>query len=125
MAGNMLSNVSTIALSAGAVALFQCATLVIGGHIAKETLEPFYSTFPHWWQRMLIVLLPLPGFGNLLAASAYTNPYVAGASILVFTAWATLASSAYIGSAKIDPTNVGLAAAISVLAIWFAVRLHQ
>ena len=117
MSAILLNNASTIALSAVAIVLFQTSTLVIGGYLAKDLLAPFYQTFPEWWQRMLLVILPLPGLGNLLAAQAFTNPIVAGISFLVFGNWAVLIAATYIGNAQFDAVSIKLVVAISLLAI--------
>lgn len=123
MLSQLTSTVSTIALSAAAVTMFQTATLIIGGKLAEELLEPFYLAVPQWWQRMLIVILPLPGFGNLLAAQAYMNPFVAGISFLIFGNWAALIAAAYIGDIQFDMPSIGLIVTISVLAILLAIRI--
>ena len=119
----LLNNMSTVALSAAAVTLFQASVLIIGGDLAEKALSGFYDAFPHWWQRMLIVLLPLPGFGNLLAAQAYANPTVAGASFIIFGNWAALVAASIINKTSYQWPEFLLVFMISLLALWLAIRI--
>ncbi|MFQ6550596.1 hypothetical protein AADZ90_021850 [Aestuariibius sp. 2305UL40-4] len=118
----MVSNLITIGAVALAIALFQSATLVIGGYIGKDTFASFYEAFPQWWQRMLIVILPLPGIGNLLAAYAFQNPIVAGVSFLVLGMWAPLIAAMIIEGHRYDTLSLCLALAISLLGIWLGMH---
>ena len=106
-----------------ALVLFQTATLVIGGHFAKGLLEGFYETFPEWWQRMLIVIIPLSGIGNLLAAYAFQNPITAGVAFLVLGLWAPLLAAFSIHATRIDPVSLLLLGAITILGIVLGFRL--
>lgn len=117
------SNIQTIGSVVIALALFQTATLIIGGHIAKELLAAFYALFPNWWQRMLIVIVPLSGIGNIFAAYAFQNPVVAGVSFLVLGLWAPLLSAISIQGGRIDLVSLSLLGAITALGIILGMRL--
>lgn len=119
----MFQIVSTMMAVLCATALFQTATLVIGGHIAKDALSFFYEMFPEWWQRMLIVIVPLPGIGNLLAAYAFQNPVVAGVSFLVSGLWAPLITASLIHNKSYTLTDLLIVVVITTLALILAYRL--
>lgn len=106
-----------------AVTLYQTATLVIGGFVFKETLASFYDAFPHWWQRMLIVIVPLSGLGNLFAAYAFQNPIVAGVTFLVAGLWAPLIATAIIQQTSYGLINFGIVLTITALGILLGFRL--
>lgn len=114
---------TTVGAVAVALVLFQTTTLVIGGHILKQFLDGFYQAFPEWWQRMLIVIIPLSGIGNLFAAYAFQQPFVAGVAFLVLGMWTPLAAAAVIDGRLPDPTALALMAVITILAIALGVRL--
>ena len=119
----LTNTVQTIASVAVALVLFQTATLVIGGHIAKELLASFYEAFPNWWQRMLIVIIPLSGIGNLFAAYAFQNPVTAGVAFLVLGLWAPILAALSIHGTRIDLVSVTILGAITVLGLVLGVRL--
>lgn len=119
----MFKIVSTISLVLVAVALYQTATLVIGGYIAKDALSGFYAMFPQWWQRMLIVIVPLSGLGNLLAVYAFQNPIVAGVTFLVAGLWAPLIATAIIQQTSYGLINFGIVLSITALGILLGFRL--
>jgi len=113
----------TIMLVTIAVALYQTATLVIGGHILKDTLAPFYSSLPEWWQRMLIVIIPLSGVGNLLATQAFQKPVIAGVTFLVVGLWAPLIAANIIRNTNYTITDLLIIGAISILGLILGVRI--
>lgn len=121
--GQIISTLPTIGSVAGAIILFQLATLIIGGFIMQDYLSFFYEAFPKWWQRMLIVIIPLSGLGNIFAVHAYASPIVAGISFVVFGNWAAVISATIIGRISFALPDMLLLVAISVLAIWLAVRI--
>ena len=116
-------HLTTVGAVAMALVLFQTATLVIGGHLAKDFLSGFYQTFPEWWQRMLIVIVPLSGLGNLFAAYAFQAPFVAGVSFLVMGMWSPVLMASIIGGRSFAPGDLAIMFAISLLAIWLGVRM--
>ncbi len=118
-----MHTIATIAAVALAVCLFQTATLIIGGHIAKGALAGFYQAFTQEWQRMLIVIIPLSGMGNLLAAYAFHNPITAGVAFLVLGLWAPLLAAFTIHGTSIDPVSFALLGCITILGIALGVRL--
>jgi hypothetical protein len=120
-----MHTIATIAAVALAVCLFQTATLIIGGHIAKGALAGFYQAFTQEWQRMLIVIIPLSGIGNLLAAYAFQNPIIAGVAFLVLGLWAPLLAAFSIHATRIDPASFALLGMITVLAIVLGFRLSS
>lgn len=117
---NFLQTISAVLI---ALVLFQSATLIIGGHIAKEFLQGFYQTFPHWWSRMLIVIIPLSGIGNIFAVLAYQQPVVAGISFLVIGLWSPIIMASIIGNNEFDGGNLALMISISTLGIWLGLRM--
>jgi hypothetical protein len=119
----MTSPFLTIGAVACALMLFQTATLVIGGHVAKDFLRVFYESFPLWWQRMLIVIIPLSGIGNLFATYAFQNPVVAGVSFLVLGLWSPIIVALIINGSRLAPTEIGILIAITLLALWLGSRL--
>lgn len=119
----MLPILSTVIAVVAALTLFQTATLLIGGHIFKDPLAPFYATFPEWWQRMLIVIIPLSGIGNLLAVYAFQNPIIAGVAFLVVGLWSPLIIAAVIDRTTYGLAEFALVGAISILGIVLGARL--
>lgn len=114
----MFQAISTVLSVFFALALFQTATLVIGGHIAKDMLGFFYQMFPEWWQRMLIVIIPLSGLGNIFAVYAFQNPVVAGVTFLIAGLWSPLIIAAIIDRASYGATEfliVGLITALGII----------
>ena len=118
-----MQTIVTVGAVALALGLFQTATLVIGGHLAKGVLGGFYTLFPEEWQRMLIVIVPLSGIGNMFAAYAFQNPVIAGVSFLVLGLWAPLLSALSIQGMRVDLVSLSLLGAISVLGIILGMRL--
>lgn len=119
----MVQILSTIAAVVAALTLFQSATLIIGGHIFKDALAPFYNAFPDWWARMLIVIIPMSGVGNLLAVYAFQLPVVAGITFLIVGLWSPLIASAIIEGNSYQPADYGLVVAISLLGLTLGFRL--
>ena len=119
----MLTHLLTIVSVAFALLLFQTTTLVIGGFIAKDLLSVFYDALPYWWQRMLVVIIPLSGVGNLFATYAFQNPVVAGVSFLVMGLWAPIIAAAVISGSRPDAPEICIMIAISLLALWLGARL--
>lgn len=116
-------HLTTFGAVAVALVLFQTATLVIGGHVAKDLLAGFYQTFPQWWQRMLIVIVPLSGLGNLFAAYAFRVPAVAGVSFLVLGLWAPIIAATMIGGLRFGIIEIGLMTTITILGLGLGLRL--
>lgn len=114
---------TTILAVIAALTLFQSATLIIGGHIFKEALAGFYGMFPEWWQRMLVVIIPLSGVGNLLAVYAFQKPVVAGIAFLIIGLWSPLIIAAIIDRTTYGVAEYALVAAISILGLALGVRL--
>lgn len=119
----MYQTLNTVFAASAAIILYQTATLLIGGHIFKEALTGFYDAFPEWWQRMLIVIIPLSGVGNLLATYAFQNPIVAGITFLVLGLWSPLMISSIVDSTHYGLGDLALVAAISVLGLMLGFRL--
>jgi len=122
---SLISALPSFLLVGCAVTLFQLATLIIGGYIEADFLGGFYKTFPEWWQRMLIVIIPLSGIGNLFAAQAYANPTVAGVSFIVFGNWSALVAASIINKTDYQWPEFLLVFMISLLALWLAIRISQ
>jgi hypothetical protein len=120
---SITAHLFTISAVACALLLFQTATLVIGGHIAKDLLAGFYDAFPQWWQRMLIVIIPLSGLGNLFAVYAFQAPYVAGVSFLVMGLWSPIIMASIIDGRGFATADLFIMIAISCLGLWLGVRL--
>lgn len=120
---NTMLHLTTVGAVAMALVLFQTATLVIGGHIAKDLLASFYDTFPQWWQRMLIVIVPLSGLGNLFAVYAFQAPFVAGVSFLVMGLWSPILMASIIDGRSFAISDLLIMFAISLLAIWLGIRM--
>lgn len=116
-------HLTTVGAVAVALVLFQTATLVIGGHIAKDLLGGFYQIFPEWWQRMLIVIVPLSGLGNLFAVYAFQAPFVAGVSFLVMGLWSPVLMASIIDGRSFAISDLMIMFAISLLAIWLGIRM--
>lgn len=118
-----MQTIITVGAVGLSVCLFQTATLVIGGHIAKDLLSGFYDAFPQQWQRMLIVIIPLSGIGNLFAAYAFQNPITAGVAFLVLGLWAPLIAALAIHGSRIDLISLSLVGVISALGVMLGMRL--
>jgi hypothetical protein len=116
-------HLTTVGAVAMALVLFQTATLVIGGHVAKDLLAGFYDAFPQWWQRMLIVIIPLSGLGNLFAAYAFQAPVVAGVSFLVMGLWSPILMALIIEGRGFSTTDLLIMIAISCLGLWLGIRM--
>lgn len=116
-------HLTTVGAVAMALVLFQTATLVIGGHVAKDLLAGFYDAFPQWWQRMLIVIIPLSGLGNLFAAYAFQAPVVAGVSFLVMGLWSPILMALIIQGRGFSTTDLLIMIAISCLGLWLGIRM--
>jgi len=116
-------HLTTVGAVAMALVLFQTATLVIGGHVAKDLLAGFYDAFPQWWQRMLIVIIPLSGLGNLFAAYAFQAPVVAGVSFLVLGLWSPILMALIIQGRGFSTTDLLIMIAISCLGLWLGIRM--
>ncbi|MEE4212575.1 MAG: hypothetical protein V2I43_25295 [Parvularcula sp.] len=116
-------HLTTVGAVVVALVLFQTATLVIGGHIAKGFLGSFYEMVPQRWLRMLIVIVPLSGLGNLFAAYAFQSPIVAGVSFLILGLWAPICAAILIEGRTFAPTDILLMLAISLLGLWLGFRL--
>lgn len=119
----MFQSISTVSLVLVAVALYQTATLVIGGYVAKDLLAGFYHQFPQWWQRMLIVIIPLSGLGNLLAVYAFQNPIVAGVTFLVAGLWSPLIAASIIHQTSYSFLDMAIVATITALGVLLGIRL--
>ena len=119
----MIHTLSTVTAVIVALTLFQSATLVIGGHVLKDALSPFYEAFPEWWQRMLIVIVPLSGVGNLFAVYAFQNPIVAGITFMIVGLWSPLIVANIIGRTSYGPMELAIVVAISILGLTLSLRL--
>lgn len=107
----------------GAIVLFQMAVLFINGALAPTQLQMVYDHFPESWQRMLLVLLPLLGVGNLLVASAFQNAKIAFPAIMFFQVCAAGLTYCYIEKTWLSITDTTLLLIISVLIVVLAVRI--
>ncbi|ARE38846.1 hypothetical protein RGUI_0705 [Rhodovulum sp. P5] len=119
----MVQTLIAITAVAMAVTLFQTSVLLIGGFIGKEMLAPFYRAVPTWWQRMLLVIIPLSGTGNLLAAYAFRiDPMAAGVGLAVFGIWTRLVGGVIVQGKPLDAVSLGLVAAITLLGLALGLR---
>lgn len=123
--GTLSESLKTIFAVAFALALFQTSTLIIGGLIAKDALDWFYTMFPHWWQRMLVVIIPLSGIGNLFAAYAFQSPLLAGSVFLVLGMWAPVIASWFVAGARPDGDVLLIMVCITLLGVLLGIRMSD
>ena len=118
-----MQHLTTVGAVAIALVLFHTATLIIGGHILKESFECFYRAFPEWWQRMLIVIVPLSGLGNLFAVYAFQAPFVAGVSFLVMGLWSPILMASIIDGRSFATGDLMIMFTITCLGLWLGIRM--